>query len=76
MLAAPWCGQRQIGEKGRATGLRALDFQEPKLGANAAGRGKAAEFAAGGEHAMAGHDNREWIVPERLADVAGQQPVA
>lgn len=71
MLAAPRRRQRQIGEKRRTTGLRALDFQEPELGANATGRGKPAEFASRGKHAVAGHDNRERIVPERLADAAG-----
>src|SRR6266436_8285715 len=49
---------------------RALDRQHAALRGDAPLRGKAADLAAGGEHAMARHDDRERISAERLPDGA------
>ena len=55
-----------LGEQRRRA--RALDREHPALGRDAAGRGEAAQLAAGREHAVAGDDDRERVAPERLAD--------
>src|SRR6266446_6584022 len=49
---------------------RALDRQHAALGGDAPLGGKAADLAAGGEHAMARHYDRERISAERLPDRA------
>src|SRR5207245_6777274 len=46
----------------------ALDRQHAALGGDAPLGGKAADLAAGGEHAMARHNDRERISAERLPD--------
>jgi len=46
--------------------LRALDREEAELGRDAAVRGEAADLAAGREHAMARHYDRERVSRERL----------
>ena len=53
-----------------AVHLRALDREHAELRADAAVGGEAAHLAAGGEHAMAGHDDRERVAAEGLADGA------
>ena len=53
-----------------AVHLRALDREHAELRAGAAVGGEAAHLAAGGEHAMAGHDDRERVAAEGLADGA------
>ena len=50
--------------------MRPLDRQQPALGRGAAPGREAAEPAAGRDHAMARHDDRERVLPERLAHVA------
>ena len=63
-------------EQRRAARLRPLDRQQAQLGAHAAGRGKSAGLAAGRQHAVARHDDRERILPKRLRDVARQTAIA
>ena len=55
-----------VEERGRAVRLRAFDREQAELGRDAAVGGEAAELAAGREHAMARHDDRERVAPERL----------
>ena len=50
---------------------RAFDFQDPELGAGAARGGEAAAPAAGGEHAVAGNENRDRVAPQSGADGLG-----
>src|SRR5262249_60648934 len=47
-----------------------------RLGGAAAVGGEAAGLAAGREHAMARHDERERVSPERLSDVAREAAFA
>src|SRR5207247_8695759 len=55
---------------GSAIYPRALDRQHAALGGDAPLGGKAADLAAGGEHTMARHNDRERISTERLPDRA------
>src|SRR5580693_10619737 len=68
--------QRQPVEQRRAARLRAFDSQKPQLGHDTARRGEAADLAAGGQHAMTGHDDGNRILSERLTDVARQTSIA
>src|SRR5439155_5301892 len=61
-----------VEELALPVGVRAFDREEPELRRDAAVGGEAAGLAAGGEHAMARHHDREWVSPERLAHGAGQ----
>jgi hypothetical protein len=54
----------------------ALDFEQAELGGDAAGGGKSAGLAAGGDDAMARHDDGERISPQRLADFACRAGIA
>ena len=74
--AAAAVASGKIGKQRRTAGLRALDREQAQLGAHAAWRRKSASFAARRHDAMARHDDRERILPERLRDIAGQLPVA
>src|SRR6266478_615300 len=77
--AARRCSIARLGSKpsawsslmgGIAIYPRALDRQHAALGGDAPLGGKAADLAAGGEHAMARHYDRERISAERLPDRA------
>src|SRR5215831_11020887 len=65
-----------VEQRGGIAGARAFDREEAQLGGDAAIGGEAAGLAAGREHAMARHDERERVSPERLPDVARQPPFA
>src|SRR5499427_3512692 len=59
-----------VEQRGRIARARAFDREQAQLGGDAAVGGEAAGLAAGGEHAMARHDERERVSSERLPDVA------
>src|SRR5208282_2704160 len=59
-----------IQERLRAIQLGAFDGEHAALGYDASLGGKAADLTAGGEYAVARHDDREWISPERLSHSA------
>src|SRR5580704_15124101 len=59
-----------VEQRRRLAHLRNLDLEQAQLGGDAAGRGKAADLAAGCEDAMARHDDREWVLAHRLPHVA------
>src|SRR6516162_2439536 len=65
-----------VEQGGRIAGARAFDREQAQLGGDAAVGGEAAGLPAGGEHAMARHDDRERVSSERLPDVARQPPFA
>jgi len=54
----------------------ALDGQKPKLGGDTAPRGEAAQLAARRDHAVAGDDERERVLAQRLSHVACQPGLA
>src|SRR5690349_25106904 len=54
----------------------ALDAEEALLCADATACGEAAELSGGGDHAVAGNDNRAGIMGQRLPDLARQVDVA
>src|SRR5262249_17636494 len=54
----------------------ALAREQAPRGRDAAVGGEAAGLAAGREHAMAWHDERERVSPERLSDVAREAAFA
>ena len=55
-----------IQERQRPICPRTLNRQEAQLGRDAAIGGKPAELAASRQYAMAGHDDRKRVSPERL----------
>src|SRR5262249_35704111 len=61
-----------VEQRRRIARARAFDREQAQLGHHAAVGGEAAGLAAGREHAMARHAEREWGSPERLPDVARQ----
>src|SRR5262249_39115705 len=79
--AARRCASARLGSKPSALELsaggvvaiqlRAFDRQHSLFCRDTALSGKAADLAAGGEHAMTRHDDRERVAPERLPDRAG-----
>ena len=73
---APHRARQVLEQHRRLRRERALDLEQAQLRRDAAAGREAAELAAGGEHAMAGHDDRERVLPERLADVAGEAGLA
>src|SRR5262249_30745300 len=60
----------RVEERGLAVDEYAFDREEAELGRDASPRGEAAGLAAGGDHPMAGHDDRERVLGERLPHVA------
>src|SRR5262249_14073061 len=65
-----------VEKRGRIARARAFDREQAQLGRHAAVGGEAAGLAAGREHAMARHDDRERVASERLPDVARQPTFA
>src|SRR5450631_129988 len=65
-----------IEQTRRVVDHRAFDGEHFELCHDAAIGGKSAGFAAGGEHAMAGHNDRTRVAPECLADIARQLDAA
>ena len=59
-----------LDQRRRAVQLHTFYREHTALGGDAALSRKAADFAAGGEYAMARHDDREWVTAERLPDGA------
>src|SRR5262245_18401956 len=58
-----------VEKRGRIARARAFNREQAQLGRPAAVGGEAAGLAAGREHAMARHDDRKRVAPERLPDV-------
>ena len=72
-VAAPVVARRArvgVEQAGRAGRVRVLDRQHPALGLGAARRREPAEATAGRDDAMARHDDRHRVAPQRLADRA------
>src|SRR5215510_1319230 len=65
-----------VEQRGRIARARAFNREQAHLGRHAAVGGEAAGLAAGREHAMARHDERERVSPKRLPDVARQPAFA
>src|SRR5215475_10274378 len=65
-----------VEQRGRIARARAFDREQAQLGRHAAIGGETAGLAAGREHAMARHDERERVSPERLPDVAREAAFA
>ena len=62
--------RRFVEQIGGAVEARVFDGEQAPFHGSAAGRRKAAEPAVRGDDAMAGHDDRERVAAERLADGA------
>src|SRR5262245_52542318 len=65
-----------VEQRRRIARARAFDREQPQFGRDSAIGGESAGLAAGGEHAMARHDERERVSPERLSDVAREATLA
>src|SRR6516225_2220385 len=57
------------------TRARAFDREQAKLGCNPAACGEAAGLAACRQYAVARHDDRKRVAPERLPDPAREPPL-
>src|ERR1700722_5049912 len=68
--------RRSIEQTRRVIDDGAFDREHFQLGHDAAIGGEPTGLAAGGQHAVAGHDDRTGIAPERLADIARQLDAA
>ena len=53
-----------------AAHLRTLDVKQAELGCDASGRGETAELAPGRHYAVARHDDRKRILPQRFTHLA------
>src|SRR5450631_1825238 len=63
--------KKRVEQRRPALGQRAFEREQPAPGNRAAIHAKTNRLAVGGKHAMTGHEHREGVSPDRLADRMG-----